>query len=384
MDDVLCHRFGKDCYVRYARGYIPSKKQAALDTFNDRESGKFVFLLESRACLPSVKLSSVDTVILFDSDWDPQNDLRALQRMSISSQFEQLTVFRLYSSFTVEEKVLMLAKEGITLDSNIQLINQSTCHTLLRWGASYLFNKLDDLYDSGTSVVARDISSDQSILSDVICELSTLLACGSGDIDHHGWSFIVRVEQKGGEYARNILLQGERVVKKLDNGLNVFSWSNLLEGRRPKWKFLSVSSQRIRKTVNHFDHLRRESECENDAIIRKRRRVSEDNVDPKGRKVSKDNVDPKGRKVSKDTADTERGKVSNHVVDLKARKVSKDIIDAKRREESKDIVDSKYLKKSLKNKKLSTVYKAGKMTGTAEFLQVIYLFLCVTCFLTNH
>ncbi|KAJ1376078.1 Zinc finger, PHD-type, partial [Sesbania bispinosa] len=423
LDDVLCQRFGKDCYVRYGRGYIPSKKQAALDTFNDKEGGKFVFLLENRACVPSIKLSSVDIIILFDSDWDPQNDLRCLQKMSISSQFKQLTVLRLYSYFTVEEKVLMLAKEGITLDGNMQSINLNTCHTLLKWGASYLFNKLDDLHGSGTSVSARDISSDQSLLSDVICELSSKLVCCAGDTDCHGSSFISRAKQNGGEYARNILLLGEREMKDLGNEPYAFSWSDLLKERYPQWKFLSVSSQRIRKTVKHFDHILKESECEIDAILRermskdnadpKRRKVSKDNVDPKGRKVTEDNVDPnrrevsknnvdpegrkvsknnfdpKGRRVNKDDGDTTRRKVSKDivhrkgmkllkdVVDPKIRKVTKDIIDAKRREVStdivnskskkvfKDIVDSKYRKTRTKNKKnLCASYRASKLNGS--------------------
>lgn len=355
--------------MRYGRLYRPSKKQAALDTFNDRESGKFVFLIENRACLPSVKLCSVDTVILFDSDWDPQNDLRALQRMSISSQFEQLTVFRLYSSFTVEERALILAKEGIALDSNMQLINQSTCHTLLKWGASYLFKKLDDLHSSGTSVSAADISSDESLLNDVICELSSQLVCNSGDADCHGWSFINRVQQNGGEYARNILLPGERVMKKFDNRPHIFSWSDLLKGRHPQWNFLSVSSQRIRKTVKHFNHIQRESEYENENYpdIRERRKVSEDSVDPnrrklskdnvdrERRKVSKDNVDPHRRKVSKDSVapknrkdnvDPNRSKVSKDSVDPKKRKTSKDNVDPKRRKVSKDIVETKMRKVS--------------------------------------
>ncbi|KAI5413326.1 hypothetical protein KIW84_057796 [Lathyrus oleraceus] len=37
LDDVLCQRFGNNCYVRYGRGYIPSKKQAVLAAFNDRD-----------------------------------------------------------------------------------------------------------------------------------------------------------------------------------------------------------------------------------------------------------------------------------------------------------------------------------------------------------
>ncbi|TKY62142.1 Helicase protein MOM1 [Spatholobus suberectus] len=390
LDDVLCQRFGKDCYVRYDRGYTPKTKQAALDTFNDKESGKFVFLMDNRACLSSVKLSSVDTVILFDSDLDPQNDLRGLQRMSISSQFKQFTVFRLYTYFTVEEKVLMLAKEGIALDINARLISQSTYHTLLKWGTCYLFNKLDDLHASATFVSDPDIA-DQSILPDVICELSSQLACSADDTDCHGWSFISRIQQNGGEYARSILLLGERIMKKLGSEPCSFSWSDL-EGRHPRWKFLSVSSQRIRKTVRHFDHILKESECENDTFIGKRTasednvdpnrlNVSKDNVDPRRREVSKDNfdptwrkltediVDPKRRKVSKDVVETNGRKVSNHAIDPKTRKVSNDIVCLKGRKMSKNIVDSKYRKTRLKSKKNpSVVNRASKSNGNSNGL----------------
>lgn len=370
MDDVLCQRFGKDCYVRYDRGYTPKSKQAALDTFNDGESGKFVFLMENRACLSSVKLSSVDTVILFDSDLEPQNDLRGLQRMSISSQFKQITVFRLYSFFTVEEKILMLAKEGIALDSNVRLLSQSICPTLLKWGASYLFNKLDDLH---ASVVSTPDTVDMSLLCDTTSELSSQLVCGADDTDCHGWSFISRIQQNGGEYARDVLLPGERIMKSGGEPCG-FSWSDL-EGRHPKWKFLPVSSQRIRNTVKHFDYGLRESECEKYTFIEKRT-------------ASKDNVDPKRRKVSKDNADPEWSKWTMNKVDPKRRKVSNDVVDSKGREASRNIVDSKYWKTRLKSKKnTSVVNRANKSNGTADcylatFI-VFYLFLQLTIYLES-
>ncbi|OIW11291.1 hypothetical protein TanjilG_20440 [Lupinus angustifolius] len=367
LDDVLCQRFGKDCYVRYDRLYRPSMKQAALDTFNDRESGKFVFLIENRACLPSVKLSSVDTVILFDSDWDLHNDLRALHKMSISFQRTEITVFRLYSPFTVEERALILAKEGIALESDMQLITQSTFLNLLKWGASYLFNKLDDLHCSGSSVSAADISTDESLLNDVTGELLSRLVYSSGDTDCHEWSFIFRAQLNGGEFARNILLAGERVMKKSDNGPNIFSWSDLLNGRQPRWIFLSVSSQRTRKTVKYFDHIEKESEYLSDPIMSEKKKVSKANVNPNRRKLSKDNV-PERREVIKGSVDPNRRKASKDSVDPKKRKFSsKYNIDLKRRKVSKDIVDSKYLKTRLeKKKKPSAVRKARKMNGTAE------------------
>lgn len=116
LDDFLRQRFGEDSYERIdGVGIVPSKKRAALNNFNNKDMGRFVFLLEYRACLPSIKLSTVDTAIIFNSEWNPANDLRALNKIAIDSQSEQIMIFQLYTSSTLEEKVLRLAPKCINL-----------------------------------------------------------------------------------------------------------------------------------------------------------------------------------------------------------------------------------------------------------------------------
>ncbi|XP_065632372.1 uncharacterized protein LOC112025285 isoform X3 [Quercus suber] len=279
LDDFVYQRFGGDSYVRIdGRGYAHSKKQAALNMFNDKENGKFVFLIENRACLPSIKLSSVDTVILFGSDWDPQNDLRALHRISISSQFEQLKVFRLYSSCTVEEKILILAKEGMALDSNIHSISSHTCHSLLNWGAPCLFNKLDDFHSCNSSDSGSNMSSEQSLLDDVLRELSTQLPNSGDNSDPSNYSIILKV-QEGGVYARSLSLLGERKMQFVDNESPSIFWTNLLEGRSPQWKFLSRPSKRIRRKVQYLHDSPKESEFENGVVTKKSRKMFNNTVD---------------------------------------------------------------------------------------------------------
>lgn len=96
LEDFIGQRFGPDSYERLDGGFLSSKKkQAALDKFNDKGSGRFVFLLENRACNCSVKLSSVDGIIIFNGDWNPTNDIRALQKVSIGYSAEQIKVFLL-------------------------------------------------------------------------------------------------------------------------------------------------------------------------------------------------------------------------------------------------------------------------------------------------
>lgn len=51
-------------------------RQAAIDRFSKPDSDKFVFLLCTRAGGLGINLTAADTVIIFDSDWNPQNDLQ--------------------------------------------------------------------------------------------------------------------------------------------------------------------------------------------------------------------------------------------------------------------------------------------------------------------
>ena len=52
-------------------------RQASIDRFSKENSDRFVFLLCTRAGGLGINLTAADTVIIFDSDWNPQNDLQA-------------------------------------------------------------------------------------------------------------------------------------------------------------------------------------------------------------------------------------------------------------------------------------------------------------------
>ena len=55
-------------------------RQAAIDRFSRPESDRFVFLLCTKAGGVGINLTAADTVIIYDSDWNPQNDLQAQAR----------------------------------------------------------------------------------------------------------------------------------------------------------------------------------------------------------------------------------------------------------------------------------------------------------------
>lgn len=59
------------------------------------ETEKFIFLLSTRAGGLGINLTSADTVIIYDSDWNPQMDLQAMDRAHRIGQKNRVMVYRM-------------------------------------------------------------------------------------------------------------------------------------------------------------------------------------------------------------------------------------------------------------------------------------------------
>ncbi len=57
------------------------ERQAQIDNYNSPDSDKFLFMLSTRAGGLGINLATADTVIIYDSDWNPQVDLQAMVRI---------------------------------------------------------------------------------------------------------------------------------------------------------------------------------------------------------------------------------------------------------------------------------------------------------------
>ncbi|EDO19437.1 hypothetical protein Kpol_1002p85 [Vanderwaltozyma polyspora DSM 70294] len=88
----------------------------AIDDYNAPDSNKFLFLLTTRAGGLGINLTSADVVVLYDSDWNPQADLQAMDRAHRIGQKKQVKVFRLVTDNSVEEKILERATQKLRLD----------------------------------------------------------------------------------------------------------------------------------------------------------------------------------------------------------------------------------------------------------------------------
>lgn len=98
----------------------------AIDDYNAPDSNKFVFLLTTRAGGLGINLTSADIVVLYDSDWNPQADLQAMDRAHRIGQKKQVKVFRLVTDNSVEEKILERATQKLRLDQLVIQQNRTS------------------------------------------------------------------------------------------------------------------------------------------------------------------------------------------------------------------------------------------------------------------
>ena len=86
-----------------------------MDLFNtDPEYG--VFLLSTRAGGLGINLTAADTVIIYDSDWNPHQDMQAMDRCHRIGQTKPVHVLRLATAHSVEGKMLSRANSKLALE----------------------------------------------------------------------------------------------------------------------------------------------------------------------------------------------------------------------------------------------------------------------------
>lgn len=83
-------------------------RHAQIEAFNNDKDFK-LFLLSTRAGGQGINLVAADTVILYDSDWNPQQDLQAQDRVHRIGQTRPVIVYRLATKGTVEQTLLQKA-----------------------------------------------------------------------------------------------------------------------------------------------------------------------------------------------------------------------------------------------------------------------------------
>lgn len=114
LEDYCIFRDYDYCRIDGSTGH--EERISAIDEYNKEGSDKFVFLLTTRAGGLGINLTSADIVVLYDSDWNPQADLQAMDRAHRIGQTKQVVVFRFVTENAIEEKVLERAAQKLRLD----------------------------------------------------------------------------------------------------------------------------------------------------------------------------------------------------------------------------------------------------------------------------
>uniref|UniRef100_A0A1I7WFW8 Helicase C-terminal domain-containing protein n=1 Tax=Heterorhabditis bacteriophora TaxID=37862 RepID=A0A1I7WFW8_HETBA len=143
-------------------------RQASIDRFSKKDSDRFVFLLCTRAGGLGINLTAADTVIIFDSDWNPQNDLQAQARCHRIGQTKMVKVYRLVTANTYEREMfdkasLKLGLDKAVLQSTTALKESSTAlskkdvEELLKKGA--YGSIMDENVEEGSKFSEEDIET---------------------------------------------------------------------------------------------------------------------------------------------------------------------------------------------------------------------------------
>lgn len=124
-------------------------RDTQITDFNSEGSTKFIFLLSTRAGGLGINLASADTVILYDSDWNAQADLQAMDRAHRIGQRKPVNVYRLITEHSVEERILRRAMAKLRLDTLViqqgrlteqkKNLEKSELLDMIRYGADKFF-----------------------------------------------------------------------------------------------------------------------------------------------------------------------------------------------------------------------------------------------------
>ncbi|XP_065207494.1 ATP-dependent helicase brm-like [Planococcus citri] len=117
MEDYLNWR--KFSYLRLDGMTKAEDRGDLLKKFNSPGSEYFLFLLSTKAGGLGLNLQTADTVIIFDSDWNPHQDLQAQDRAHRIGQKNEVRVLRLITVNSVEERILAAARYKLNMDEKV-------------------------------------------------------------------------------------------------------------------------------------------------------------------------------------------------------------------------------------------------------------------------
>ncbi|KAK8523514.1 hypothetical protein V6N13_113460 [Hibiscus sabdariffa] len=152
-------RLNSFMYLRLDGSTKTEERGTLLKKFNAPDSPYFMFLLSTRAGGLGLNLQTADTVIIFDSDWNPQMDQQAEDRAHRIGQKKEVRVFVLVSVGSIEEVILERAKQKMGIDAKV--IQAGLFNTTST--AQDRKEMLEEIMRRGTSSLGTDVPSEREI-----------------------------------------------------------------------------------------------------------------------------------------------------------------------------------------------------------------------------
>uniref|UniRef100_A0A8C0IH39 Chromodomain helicase DNA binding protein 6 n=1 Tax=Bubo bubo TaxID=30461 RepID=A0A8C0IH39_BUBBB len=261
LEDYLIQR--RYTYERIDGRVRGNLRQAAIDRFCKPDSDRFVFLLCRRAGGLGINLTAADTCIIFDSDWNPQNDLQAQARCHRIGQSKAVKVYRLITRNSYEREMFDKASLKLGLDkavlqdinrkgstNGVQQLSKMEVEDLLRKGA---YGALMDEEDEGSKFCEEDI--------DQILQRRTQ-------------TITIQSEGKGSTFAKaSFVASGNRTDISLDDPNFWQKWAKIAEldtDAKNEKESLVIDRPRVRKQTKHYnsfeeDELMEFSELDSDS-----------------------------------------------------------------------------------------------------------------------
>ncbi|KNC83417.1 hypothetical protein SARC_04334 [Sphaeroforma arctica JP610] len=163
-------------------------RQQAIDRYSRKDSDGFVFLLSTKAGGVGINLTAADTVIIYDSDWNPQNDVQAQARVHRIGQKSKVEIYRLITHNTYEEEMFKKASMKLGLeqavmgnmskDSKPGLSNKKMIEELVKKGAygtlmdendtegnKFSAETIDEILEKRATVVVMEDDTEQGASS---------------------------------------------------------------------------------------------------------------------------------------------------------------------------------------------------------------------------
>ncbi|XP_021364893.1 chromodomain-helicase-DNA-binding protein 5-like isoform X3 [Mizuhopecten yessoensis] len=169
LEDFLEHEGYK--YERIDGGITGALRQDAIDRFNAPNAPQFCFLLSTRAGGLGINLATADTVVIYDSDWNPHNDIQAFSRAHRIGQANRVLIYRFVTRGSVEERITQVAKKKMMLTHLVVrpglgnkggAMSRQEMDDILKFGTEKLFKDEED----GKQLLAGKAEDEQRIVYD--------------------------------------------------------------------------------------------------------------------------------------------------------------------------------------------------------------------------